>query len=151
MEVLLGGSAPRDKPRMSARCSAVRSGVSMRGLTFELSRPWRQTPTGRGRTISTTAWSGQAVAAVAGRRLFSRKYRSMDATACCLSSLVSSMAMKRCVWVGFRYGAKCRGACSVRPNVRAKPTAEAGRLGRAAHDRQRRCEPKTERRSGSAP
>jgi hypothetical protein len=38
-------------------------------LTFELRRPWRQTPTGRGRTIYTMAWSGQAVAAVAGRRL----------------------------------------------------------------------------------
>ena len=39
------------------------------GLTFELSRPWRQTPAGRGRTIYTMAWSGQTVAAVAGRRL----------------------------------------------------------------------------------
>jgi hypothetical protein len=39
------------------------------GLTFELSRPWRQTPAGHGRTISTLTWSGQTVAAVAGRRL----------------------------------------------------------------------------------
>ena len=39
------------------------------GLTFELSRPWRRTPAGRGRTIFTQAWSGQTVAAVAGRRL----------------------------------------------------------------------------------
>jgi len=43
--------------------------MSSRGLTFELSRPWRQTPAGRGRTISTMAWSGQTAAAVAGRRL----------------------------------------------------------------------------------
>ena len=39
------------------------------GLTCELSRPWRQTPAGRGRMIFTQAWSGQTVAAVAGRRL----------------------------------------------------------------------------------
>jgi hypothetical protein len=39
----------------------------MRGLTFELSRARRQTPTGRGRTMTTVAWSGQAVAAVARR------------------------------------------------------------------------------------
>ncbi len=38
-------------------------------LTFELRRPRRQTPLGRGRTITDMAWSGQAVAAVAGRRL----------------------------------------------------------------------------------
>ena len=38
-------------------------------LTFELSRPRRQTPAGRGRMIFTEAWSGQTVAAVAGRRL----------------------------------------------------------------------------------
>ena len=41
----------------------------LRGLTFELSRPWRQTPAGRARMIFTQAWSGQTVAAVAGRRL----------------------------------------------------------------------------------
>ena len=34
-------------------------------LTFELSCAWRQSPTGRGRTMFTVAWSGQAVAAVA--------------------------------------------------------------------------------------
>jgi hypothetical protein len=39
------------------------------GRTFELSRPRRRAPLGRGRTIYTMAWSGQAVAAVAGRRL----------------------------------------------------------------------------------
>ncbi len=39
------------------------------GLTFELSRPWRRTPAGHARTIPTLAWSGQTVAAVAGRRL----------------------------------------------------------------------------------
>jgi hypothetical protein len=39
------------------------------GLTFELSRPWRRTPAGRGRMIFIAAWSGQTVAAVAGRRL----------------------------------------------------------------------------------
>ena len=39
------------------------------GLTFELRRARRQTPTGRGRTIYTMTWSGQAVAAVARRRL----------------------------------------------------------------------------------
>jgi hypothetical protein len=39
------------------------------GLTFELTGLRRQTPTGRGRTIYRMAWSGQAVAAVAGRRL----------------------------------------------------------------------------------
>jgi hypothetical protein len=38
-----------------------------RGRTFELSRARRQTPTGRGRTMTTMAWSGQAVAAVARR------------------------------------------------------------------------------------
>ena len=39
------------------------------GLTFELSRPRRQTPAGRARMIFTQPWSGQTVAAVAGRRL----------------------------------------------------------------------------------
>ena len=43
--------------------------LHLRRLTFELRRPRRQTPLGRGRTIYTRAWSGQAVAAVAGRRL----------------------------------------------------------------------------------
>ena len=46
-----------------------RRAVASCGLTFELSRPWRQTPAGRARTICTMAWSGQTVAAVAGRRL----------------------------------------------------------------------------------
>jgi len=41
--------------------------MDLRGLTFELSRALRQTPTGRGRTMTTMAWSGQAVAAVARR------------------------------------------------------------------------------------
>jgi len=40
--------------------------VEPRGLTFELTGLRRQTPTGRGRTMLTMAWSGQAVAAVAG-------------------------------------------------------------------------------------
>jgi len=44
----------------------MRSNVVSCGLTFELTGPWRQTPTGRGRTISNMAWSGQAVAAGAG-------------------------------------------------------------------------------------
>lgn len=39
----------------------------MRRLTFELSRALRQTPTGRERTMTTMACSGQAVAAVALR------------------------------------------------------------------------------------
>lgn len=39
----------------------------LRRLTFELSRALRQVPTGRGRTMTTMAWSGQAVAAVARR------------------------------------------------------------------------------------
>ena len=53
----------------------VRYGFELNGAgalccrTFELSRPWRQTPAGRARTIFTMAWSGQTVAAVAGRRL----------------------------------------------------------------------------------
>ena len=44
-------------------------GVETRRLTFELSRPWRQTPAGRAGMIFTAARSGQTVAAVAGRRL----------------------------------------------------------------------------------
>ncbi len=51
----------------------------MRGLTFELRRPRRRTPTGRGRTIYTKAWSGQAVGAVAGRRLSEGLGRTRDA------------------------------------------------------------------------
>jgi hypothetical protein len=47
---------------------SLRRGKSW-GLTFELSRPWRQTPAGRAGMILTTARSGQTVAAVAGRRL----------------------------------------------------------------------------------
>ena len=53
-------------------CESLTEGCEvrvLRGLTFELSRPWRRTPAGRGRTIYTMAWSGQTVAAVAGRRL----------------------------------------------------------------------------------
>ena len=45
------------------------NGASLRCLTFELSRPRRQPPAGRGRTIFSMARSGQTVAAVAGRRL----------------------------------------------------------------------------------
>jgi hypothetical protein len=37
------------------------------GLTLELSRPRRQAPTGRGRTMIAMAWSGQAAPAIAGR------------------------------------------------------------------------------------
>ena len=37
------------------------------GLTFELTCPIRQVLTGRGRTIATMAWSGQAAPAVAGQ------------------------------------------------------------------------------------
>jgi len=39
--------------------------VRLCGLTFELSCARRQTTTGRGRTMTTMAWSGQALAAVA--------------------------------------------------------------------------------------
>ncbi len=42
-------------------------------------------------------------------------------------------------------------APTLRPNVRAKPAAKAGWLGRAAHDDMRRSAAKTDCRSGSAP
>jgi hypothetical protein len=47
------------------RIAAVKAGAE--GLTFELSCARRLTPTGRGRTMTTVAWSGQAVAVVARR------------------------------------------------------------------------------------
>ena len=49
------------------RAAVVVHGASRVCLTFELSRERRQPMTGRGRTMTTMAWSGQALAAVARR------------------------------------------------------------------------------------
>jgi hypothetical protein len=59
----LGPKRAGQRPPKMQRRPAGKNSV---GLTFELTGPRRRTPAGRGGTISTMAWSGQTVAAVAG-------------------------------------------------------------------------------------
>ncbi len=85
------------------------------GLTFELSRPRRRTPAGHARTIPTLAWSGQTVAAVAGRRL----ERGVRPHLC----LLNSICRRSACWA--RPSETCMNECGAFIRLAARMTKHA--------------------------